>query len=120
MLLVEELQNSLQKHPNGKHLVVLHTSGSHYLYTQRYPRSYAKFKPECMGVDDSCTKEQLMNSYDNSILYTDNMIKSVIDQVRDKKHWCFMPLITVNQSAIMSISTALRVKWLRQSSSVCH
>ncbi|KKI47428.1 phosphoethanolamine transferase [Obesumbacterium proteus] len=89
MLLVEELQNSLQKHPNGKHLVVLHTSGSHYLYTQRYPRSYAKFKPECMGVDDSCTKEQLMNSYDNSILYTDNMIKSVIDQVRDKKALVF-------------------------------
>ncbi|MCW6567128.1 kdo(2)-lipid A phosphoethanolamine 7''-transferase [Yersinia ruckeri] len=89
MLLVDELKESLGRYPNGKHLVVLHTKGSHYLYSQRYPRSYARYTPECMGIDDSCTREQLINAFDNSVLYTDSFIANVIDQVRDKKAMVF-------------------------------
>ncbi|MBW7981118.1 kdo(2)-lipid A phosphoethanolamine 7''-transferase [Enterobacillus tribolii] len=89
MLLVTELQNSLKAHPAGKHLVILHTKGSHYLYSQRYPRDFARYQPECMSVDESCTKEQLINAFDNSILYTDTFIENVINQVRDKKALVF-------------------------------
>ncbi|WP_225086299.1 kdo(2)-lipid A phosphoethanolamine 7''-transferase [Pectobacterium colocasium] len=85
MLLVDEVKESLERYPKGKHLIVLHTKGSHYLYSMRYPRSYARYQPECMGVDASCTREQLINAFDNSVLYTDSFIDSVIDQVRDKK-----------------------------------
>jgi KDO II ethanolaminephosphotransferase len=85
MLLVPELQASLQRYPKGKHLVVLHTKGSHYLYSQRYPRSFARYQPECMGVDETCSKAQLINAYDNSVLYVDSMLDSVLDQLRDKK-----------------------------------
>lgn len=89
MLLVPELQASLQRFPKGKHLVVLHTKGSHYLYSQRYPRSFARYQPECMGVDDTCSKAQLINAYDNSVLYVDSMLDSVLDQLRDKKALVF-------------------------------
>ncbi|WP_350306684.1 kdo(2)-lipid A phosphoethanolamine 7''-transferase [Photorhabdus viridis] len=89
MMLINELKESLEHHPNGKHLVILHTKGSHYLYSQRYPRSFAKYQPECMNVDDDCSKEQLINAFDNSILYTDYFIKNVIDQVQDKKALVF-------------------------------
>ncbi|KAB7894799.1 kdo(2)-lipid A phosphoethanolamine 7''-transferase [Rouxiella sp. S1S-2] len=89
MLLVGELKDSLQRYPKGKHLVVLHTKGSHYLYSQRYPRSFARFTPECMGVDESCSEAQLVNAFDNSVLYTDAFITQVIDQVRDKKALVF-------------------------------
>ena len=85
MLLVPELKASLDRYPHGKHLVVLHTKGSHYLYSQRYPRSFARYQPECMGVDETCSKAQLINAYDNSILYVDSMLDSVFDQLRDKK-----------------------------------
>lgn len=85
MLLIDEVKESLARYPKGKHLIVLHTKGSHYLYSMRYPRSYARYQPECMGVDASCTREQLINAFDNSVLYTDSFIDSVIDQVRDKK-----------------------------------
>ena len=71
--------------PDGKHLIILHTKGSHFNYTQRYPRSFAQWKPECIGVDSGCTKAQMINSYDNSVTYVDHFISSVIDQVRDKK-----------------------------------
>lgn len=89
MLLVGELQESLKRFPKGKHLVVLHTKGSHYLYSQRYPRSFARFTPECMGVDESCSAAQLINAFDNSVLYTDTFISRVIDQLRDKKALVF-------------------------------
>lgn len=89
MLLVENVKDSLKRHPDGKHLIILHTKGSHYLYTKRYPRDFARFQPECMGVDTRCNKERLLNSFDNSILYTDYFIKNVIDQVRDKKALVF-------------------------------
>ncbi|MFS2221567.1 kdo(2)-lipid A phosphoethanolamine 7''-transferase [Pantoea sp. B65] len=85
MLLVQELKASVERHPRGKHLVVLHTKGSHYLYSQRYPRDFARYQPECMGVDDFCSKAQLINAFDNSILYTDSVLDSVFDQLRDKK-----------------------------------
>ncbi|MCU5773849.1 kdo(2)-lipid A phosphoethanolamine 7''-transferase [Erwiniaceae bacterium BAC15a-03b] len=85
MLLVPELKASVDRHPQGKHLVILHTKGSHYLYSQRYPRDFARYQPECMGVDDFCSKAQLINAFDNSVLYTDSVLDSVFDQLRDKK-----------------------------------
>lgn len=85
MLLIDEMQNSLAQNPEGKHLIILHTKGSHFNYTQRYPRSYAQWKPECIGVDSGCTKVQMINSYDNSVTYVDHFITSVFDQLRDKK-----------------------------------
>ena len=85
MLLVEEMKRSVDKHPDGKHLIVLHTKGSHFSYVQRYPRSFAKWAPECVSIDSECSKEQLINAFDNSILYTDTVLDSVISQLRDKR-----------------------------------
>ena len=85
MLLVDEMQRGLSKNPGGKHLIILHTKGSHFNYTQRYPRSFAQWKPECVGVDNKCSKAELINSYDNSVTYVDHFIVSVLDQLRDKK-----------------------------------
>ena len=73
----------------GKSLIVLHTSGSHWNYTARYPQSFNKFTPSCensSGKRDhsSYTTDELINSYDNSILYTDYFISEVIERLRDK------------------------------------
>lgn len=84
-LLIAETTNSIAHYPNGNHLVILHTKGSHFMYSQRYPESFKKYQPECLNVDDECTKEQLVNAYDNSILYTDYFIDGVLDTLRDKK-----------------------------------
>lgn len=89
MLLVEETRQSLERYPQGRHLVILHTKGSHYLYSQRYPRSYARYQPECQGVDASCTREQLVNAFDNSVLYTDSVISEVIELLRQKNALVF-------------------------------
>jgi KDO II ethanolaminephosphotransferase len=89
MLLVDQMEKSIKKYQQGKHLVVLHTKGSHHMYSQRYTREFARFTPECMDVDDSCTKQQLINSFDNSVLYVDYMLKNVFDKLRDKNALVF-------------------------------
>lgn len=89
MLLVDQMEKSIKKYPRGKHLVVLHTKGSHHLYSQRYTREFARFTPECMDIDDTCTKQQLVNSFDNSVLYIDHMLKNVFDKLRDKNALVF-------------------------------
>ena len=75
----------MAKHPKGRQIVVLHTKGSHFSYTSRYPREFAKFQPECSGVDGSCSKQTMINSYDNSILYTDTFLMSLMTSLADKK-----------------------------------
>lgn len=84
-LLVDQTRQSIKQHPKGRHIVLLHTKGSHYLYTNRYTRKFAKFKPECNSIDDNCSESTLYNSYDNTILYTDYILDSIIDLLRDKK-----------------------------------
>jgi glucan phosphoethanolaminetransferase (alkaline phosphatase superfamily) len=72
-----------------KKFLVLHSTGSHWDYSKRYPKEFSKFQPDLDGDikhdPSSCNKEQLINSYDNSILYTDFFLSSVIDRLKDKK-----------------------------------
>jgi lipid A ethanolaminephosphotransferase len=61
--------------------VILHTLGSHGpTYYLRYPKPFAVFQPECLTnqlID--CTREQVINTYDNTILYTDHVLGGVVD-----------------------------------------
>ena len=85
MQLVPELEESILRHPQGKHMIILHTKGSHHLYTSRYPRSYAWYTPECMNNELPCAEEELLNSYDNSIAYTDHVLGQVIERLKGTK-----------------------------------
>lgn len=85
MLLAQQLQQSLQRQDKGKHLYILHTKGSHFMYSQRYPRQFARYQPECLHIDAGCTSEQLINAFDNSVLYTDYFLSQTIQTLRNKK-----------------------------------
>jgi heptose-I-phosphate ethanolaminephosphotransferase len=65
-----------------KKFVVLHTLGSHVHYGERYPSGFNVFtgKPVRAKVDDPGVWE-LINTYDNSILYTDYFLDRVIASV---------------------------------------
>ena len=61
-------------------LIVLHQMGNHGPeYYRRYPAEFAQFKPMCMtGELRDCSQEEIDNSYDNAILYTDYFLSEVI------------------------------------------
>lgn len=92
-LLIREVQDSLarweSKNSGKPHLIILHTKGSHFSYIKRYPREFAAFTPECSGSNMNCTQSQLINAYDNSILYTDFFLSSLIDTLRNRKAFLF-------------------------------
>ncbi len=60
--------------------IVLHTIGSHGpTYYQRYPAEFRKFTPTCDTSDlKSCTQEEIVNTYNNSLLYTDHVVAETI------------------------------------------
>lgn len=84
-LLLPEVDDSLRRHPAGRHLIVLHLKGSHFLYSQRHPRSFARWAPECLDNRKPCGREELINSYDNSVLYGDHVLAQLLDRLRNRK-----------------------------------
>ncbi len=69
-------------------LVVLHTYGSHYSYDCRYPRSFARFTPDTDVSINKKHKQQIVNAYDNSVLYTDQVLSTLIDLLRERGDIC--------------------------------
>lgn len=69
-------------------LIVLHTLGSHGpAYYKRYPKSFTHFQPECRtSSPHECSNESLLNSYDNTIVYTDYLLNKVITKLQQHNH----------------------------------
>ncbi|MFA0547619.1 phosphoethanolamine transferase [Vibrio splendidus 5S-101] len=64
-------------------IIFYHISGSHGpTYFERYPEDHKKFVPDCPRSDiENCTKEQVVNTYDNTILYTDFFLSQAIQKL---------------------------------------
>lgn len=85
-ILLAPLHNTLAD-PAPKKLIVLHTLGSHWNYSQRHPKDFDKWQPSLFGVEqpaytDLKIKPRMNNSYDNSVLYTDWFLSQVIEQLK--------------------------------------
>ncbi len=75
-VLLEQLDNVIATHqePDAKIFVVLHTLGSHMDYSKRYPDEFILFPQNLAGSH----KEWLVDTYDNSIYYTDYFLSELI------------------------------------------
>jgi glucan phosphoethanolaminetransferase (alkaline phosphatase superfamily) len=85
--LLSKLETVL-KEPGDKKFIVLHVQGSHYDYSVRYPDQFDIFKPSNKSIktlsNDYKSKEIIVNSYDNSIIYSDYILDSIISIVKSK------------------------------------
>lgn len=68
-------------------IIVLHTIGSHGpTYYNRYPAEFRKFTPTCDTNEiQSCSQQQLTNTYDNTILYIDYVVDKAIKLLQSKQ-----------------------------------
>ena len=83
----EALVQALTKQISGTsadQVVVLHQLGNHGpSYYQRYPDDYERFVPACTTADlAKCSRDDITNSYDNAILYTDTVLDQVIEMLK--------------------------------------
>lgn len=83
------LADNLKSYKSGYRLVLLHLGGGSHgpNYQLRYPVNFQKFTPICSDPDviKNCTKEELYNSYDNTILYVDTVLNNIIQELDQSK-----------------------------------
>ncbi len=81
--LLSRLNDAIAHLPrNGKAVFFLHMEGSHFGYKERYPAAFAVFKGG-RGAPRSLPPRQteLVDEYDNSILFTDSNVRGIIDRL---------------------------------------
>ena len=88
-ILLNGLREEIQTSDKNKILIVLHTSTSHGpTYYKKYPQEFNKFTPECKSVElANCTQEELINAYDNTILYTDYLLATLIEELKQLEEY---------------------------------
>lgn len=77
--LLPMLDEALADNPRGDLFIVLHTKGSHFEYARRYPAGFAQF-----GTPRGDYRQQLVDAYDNSVLYTDWFVDQIIGRLRER------------------------------------
>lgn len=98
--LINELDDVLNDTSSKKKFIVIHTIGSHFRYNNRYPKEFEKFKPNLkkgLSIENSISlknKDKIINSYDNSILYTDYILSKFINALEKQKAISFMYYIS--------------------------
>ena len=80
-VLLPILDSVLTNNTSNKKFIVLHSYGSHYNYTSRYPRSMAYYKPDHFKSYKIENKKAIQNAYNNSIRYTDYFLDQVISHL---------------------------------------
>ncbi|WP_411269043.1 phosphoethanolamine transferase [Pseudomonas putida] len=75
---------SLIDHLDKDTVLVLHQMGSHGPeYFKRYPGAFERFTPVChSNALETCSRESIVNAYDNTIAYTDHVLATLIDVLR--------------------------------------
>lgn len=83
------LSENLKTYRSGYRFVVLHLGGGSHgpTYDLRHPPAFETFGPTCKDPDvvSRCTKEELYNSYDNTIVYADSVISRIIGELDRSK-----------------------------------
>lgn len=79
--LLPELEKALQDGAKKK-IIFLHMIGSHSAYVNRYPSEFVHFSGPVPGKELNAVQAQMVNSYDDSIRYTDWVISQFIRQLK--------------------------------------
>ena len=99
------LADKLKTYTKGPRLIIVHIgAGSHGpTYKDRYPPEFQQFNPQCLKADivNQCTKEELYNSYDNTILSIDFVLNKMLDTLDRAAHpYVFMYLSDHGESLL--------------------
>lgn len=90
-IMLDQLTERLAQYPISRLekgiVVIMHQMGSHGpAYYKRVPDSFKKFQPECAtNTLQDCTRAQVVNAYDNTLVYTDYFLNEVVKFLKDKE-----------------------------------
>ena len=87
-IMLQEIDQRIQALPAERRakgvVIVMHQMGSHGpAYYKRVPDNFKKFQPECKSnALQECSREQVVNSFDNTIFYTDYFLAQAIQWLK--------------------------------------
>ena len=83
------LRERIESSKKDKVLIILHTSTSHGpKYADKYPKQFEVYKPVAKNIEEGEKNiGMLINAYDNTIRYTDFLLNSLINTLREMKDW---------------------------------
>ncbi|MGM9872915.1 MAG: phosphoethanolamine transferase [Muribaculaceae bacterium] len=79
--LIDMMNNYISNTSANKLFIVLHTYGSHFKYLDRYTGEYRAFTPDNSNEAIKSNRDQLINAYDNTIVYTDAMLDGIANML---------------------------------------
>jgi lipid A ethanolaminephosphotransferase len=99
------LEKNLASYSGGKSFVVLHLGGGSHgpIYRDRHPPEFLRLSPACDDADvaNRCTREELYNSYDNTILYADHVLGEILARLdRSGRPYVFIYLSDHGESLL--------------------
>lgn len=82
-VVIKQLDQKLANLTHSNTLIILHIAGSRGPdYFTKYPIGHRYFRPDFQRGDiQNCTREELVNAYDNSIAYTDYVLAQIIERL---------------------------------------
>ncbi|MEO8109716.1 MAG: phosphoethanolamine transferase [Ginsengibacter sp.] len=77
---IPSINGVINSHPGRDIFMIIHLIGSHWRYVLRYPPEFQKFSPTSdrnHTLMSRPPKNEIINEYDNSILYTDHVLSEI-------------------------------------------
>jgi len=110
-ILLPKLETYLQSvvKENKGAFAVVHTMGSHFFYDARYPQKFDIYKPNIRNLSsiealNSKYYNERINSYDNTIVYTDYILDKMIFQIDSLSHPAVLVYIADHGEALGEIN----------------
>src|SRR5574344_1665966 len=76
------IKKEIEQNVTENLFIIIHIYGSHFKYSQRYSKEFSVFEPENVETISKKNRSLLVNSFDNSILSTDDFIYKVVSYAR--------------------------------------
>lgn len=86
-VMLSDMKDIIKKARHNKQntFIIVHGYGSHGAsYASRYPKEFERFLPVCKQKELSkCTSTEIVNAYDNSLLYTDWVLAQIVEVLQE-------------------------------------
>ncbi|WQU24599.1 sulfatase-like hydrolase/transferase [Helicobacter pylori] len=86
--LVKFYSKNILSQLKSKNFIVFHLRGSHKTYSERFPKSFAKFKPSDLSFSNlhasNDRDKQIVADYVNSLYYNDFVLNGIFNLFKDK------------------------------------
>ncbi|WP_396601751.1 phosphoethanolamine transferase [Algibacter sp. R77976] len=90
-VIFDQIDSVISEESDTNKVLFIHIQGNHFYYKNRYPDSFNVFKEnQKLTVATKQNEFNIINEYDNAVVYNDFIINKIINKVKNKKTESFL------------------------------